>query len=110
VPHEEHPLKNDNMFISTAGSKAGDEDFCETAMSNFNKKLDEYGTLHFADDIVNARNLPEQLPPIKVWPTRYSTRQWNWTRSVKTQSYLDVMAVTVRKKPTATLSPFPRNH
>jgi hypothetical protein len=40
------------MIISTAGSKTGDKDFHETVMKEYNKKLDEYNTFHFADDIV----------------------------------------------------------
>jgi hypothetical protein len=44
-------LTKDELIISSAGSKAGDRDFNEAAMKEYNKeKHDEYDTLHFADD------------------------------------------------------------
>jgi hypothetical protein len=63
------PLKKDDLIISTDGSKAGDKDFYETAMKEYNKeKHDEYDTLHFADDIVvDDKNLPKVFNPIKNW-------------------------------------------
>jgi hypothetical protein len=59
-------LTKDELIISSAGSKAGDRDFYEAAMKEYNKeKHDEYDTLHFADDIVvDDKNLPKVFTPI----------------------------------------------
>jgi hypothetical protein len=61
------PLKKDDLIISTHDSKAGDKDFHETAMKEYNKEdLDEYNALHFADNIVaDDKNLPTVFNPIK---------------------------------------------
>jgi hypothetical protein len=76
------PLKKDDLIISTHDSKAGDKDFYEAAMKEYNKEkhdeyetamkeynkedLDEYNALHFADNIVaDDKNLPTVFNPIK---------------------------------------------
>jgi hypothetical protein len=63
------PLKKDDLIISTDGSKAGDKNFYEAAMKEYNKeKHDEYDALHFADDIVvDDKNIPKVFNPIKNW-------------------------------------------
>jgi hypothetical protein len=58
-------LTKNDLIISSAGSRAGDRDFYESAMKEYNKeKIDEYDTVHFADDIVvDDKNLPNVFTP-----------------------------------------------
>jgi hypothetical protein len=58
-------LTKNDLIISSACSKAGDKDFYEAAMKEYNKeKHDEYNTLHFADNIVvDDKNLPKVFTP-----------------------------------------------
>jgi hypothetical protein len=108
-------LQKDDTVINTDGSKARDKDFYETAMKEYNKKnLDEYNTLHFATDIVvvDAKNLPTEFTPIKDWRNLkkvFNKTMAELTRSINAQCYPDAMEVTVREKPTPTLSPSPRS-
>jgi hypothetical protein len=62
-------LTKDELIITSAGSKAGDRDFYEAAMKEYNKeKHDEYNTLHFADNIVvDDKNLPKVFTPLNDW-------------------------------------------
>jgi hypothetical protein len=75
-------LTKNDLIISSAGSMAGDKDFYEAAMQEYNKeKHDEYDTLHFASDIVvDDKNLP------KVFTTL------NDRRDLKRVLYKEVMA------------------
>jgi hypothetical protein len=63
-------LAKDELIISSsAGSKAGDRDFYEAAMKEYNKEEnDEYDTLHFANNIVvDDKNLPKVFTPLNDW-------------------------------------------